>query len=762
MKLCLFSRDVKGKSNHKRFFRYLSKYLIFSCVISLAFIPIYAVALNSTKENAIHEAYRGFETGLTRTNGILNNLVNIADAISREQDTARLSIIQGSMGPRDYMSLMKAQNFMVNVLSSDNMVKNAYTLFKNNNLFLSKSLTSADRSQIYNDYYKIEGISEKKWIEMVFNTQKPFKFIHNGQANWTFVPRTNQAMQNTIHIAVPSLSQATFKVTSVTVFMLAYDDFFLNFGTNELIDNSFIYLTDRSGMIALNKNYSGKALTLPQDINTLTVNGKSYTVMKAENTENGIRAVIGIPDSYFKEKVSSVYYFIVLYSVLILVICILASIVLAYYQYFPVKKMIESIQKVITFPTGERNEYRYISEIILSLDNKSKRYEEELRLMSNSIYNNLLDRMLNGKILTREDEEKCKAVFQFNSDYFLVCLLKIEQAPQSGKELDTTTKINALLRELLSKEINFPMYFYSGEIPKISIIFNLPEESRSDPGAFSQYFNKVTASIQESCGVEIITGIGTIAYGIKQVVVSSTNAQDALRLSHIKEPVHTWFDRKKNRNNMFLGNKTAQRLYEILLIGDPLYVEEDFNLLIRNLSKPCLLTETDICQSFYVMRNTLESASYDILNADEVIELPEYSKDMGVVELFSSFYKPCIDLCSHKTTHQCEEDLKQKEEIINFIKNNYTDSKLCAMTIGDKFYISEKYVFTIIKSLTGKSLGEFIEQLRFAKVEELLRSSVDINEIPALVGFNSVNTFYKAFKRKYGVSPGKWRSQFTI
>ena len=131
---------------------------------------------------------------------------------------------------------------------------------------------------------------------------------------------------------------------------------------------------------------------------------------------------------------------------------------------------------------------------------------------------------------------------------------------------------------------------------------------------------------------------------------------------------------------------------------------------------------------------------------------------MCVLDLFSSFYEPCIELCNHKIIRQSEEDFKQKNEMIDFIKNNYQDSRLCALSIGNKFYVSEKYVFTLVKSHTGKSLGEFIEQLRFTKVEELLETSVDINEIPAMVGFNSVNTFYKAFKRKYGVSPGKWRS----
>lgn len=758
MKLSSLSPIKKGNSNRKRFLRCLSKYLLLSCVASLLFIPIYIVALNATKQNVIHEVYRGFESGLTRTSGILNNLISLSDAIIDEQDTKRLSNIQGEMSPRDYMSLMKAQTFMLNVLASDNTVKNAYILFKNNPIFLSKTLTSPDRQLIYNDYYEIEGCSKEAWTDMVLSAHGRFDFLTAYRANWTFVPGQNQVQEDTIHIAVPSTGQSALTVKSVTVFILDYQEFFSCFASDEVLADSFIYLTDRTGTKILDKNYSENPLLLDKEISQQTVNHTSYTVMRTVNPELGLTAVMGIPENYFAERVSSVWQFIILYAMLIILVSILTSVTLAYYQYSPFKKMMDSIQKVISFPPDEKNEYNYISNTIISLDSQSKRYEKELSLMKTSIGSNLLDRMLNGRIHTLEDEEKCMNIFHFISENFLVCIMRIEETVENGQELDITTRVNGVIREQLEADFDFPICFYNGETLKTSIIFNLPEESSSDLGAFYTSLDKMTGAVRETCGAEIIFGIGTIAYGIRQVGVSCTNAQDALRLSHKNEPVHTWYDRKKSRDSMFLGNKAAQRLYEILLIGDPRYFEEDFRQLLKSLAKPCLLSETDISQAFYVLRNTLESASYDILNADETLCLPEYSKELCVLDLFSSFYEPCIELCNHKIIRQSEEDFKQKNEMIDFIKNNYQDSRLCALSIGNKFYVSEKYVFTLVKSHTGKSLGEFIEQLRFTKVEELLETSVDINEIPAMVGFNSVNTFYKAFKRKYGVSPGKWRS----
>jgi len=280
-----------------------------------------------------------------------------------------------------------------------------------------------------------------------------------------------------------------------------------------VLADSFIYLTDRTGTEILNKNYSDTPLLLDKEISQQTVNHTAYTVMRTVNSELGITAVMGIPENYFAERVSSVWQFIILYAMLIILVSILTSVTLAYYQYSPFKKMMDSIQKVISFPPDEKNEYNYISNTIISLDSQSKRYEKELSLMKTSIGSNLLDRMLNGRIHTLEDEEKCVNIFHFISENFLVCIMRIEETVENGQDLDITTRVNGVIREQLEADFDFPICFYNGETLKTSIIFNLPEESSSDLGAFYTSLVKMTGIVRETCGAEIIFGIGTIAYG---------------------------------------------------------------------------------------------------------------------------------------------------------------------------------------------------------------------------------------------------------
>jgi AraC-like DNA-binding protein len=98
--------------------------------------------------------------------------------------------------------------------------------------------------------------------------------------------------------------------------------------------------------------------------------------------------------------------------------------------------------------------------------------------------------------------------------------------------------------------------------------------------------------------------------------------------------------------------------------------------------------------------------------------------------------------------------------IIRHIEQNFADPKLCAASVAGRFGLSEKYVFGIVKAQTGRTMGEHLEQIRLAKAARLLEDTdAAISDVCREVGFNTANTFYKAFKRGHGVSPGAWRKK---
>ena len=72
----------------------------------------------------------------------------------------------------------------------------------------------------------------------------------------------------------------------------------------------------------------------------------------------------------------------------------------------------------------------------------------------------------------------------------------------------------------------------------------------------------------------------------------------------------------------------------------------------------------------------------------------------------------------------------------------------------------EKYLSGFLKEYTGKSYQETLEDIRRRNaVDCLTQTDQPIGDIAKACGFGSQNSFYKAFRRVFGVSPGMYREK---
>ena len=100
------------------------------------------------------------------------------------------------------------------------------------------------------------------------------------------------------------------------------------------------------------------------------------------------------------------------------------------------------------------------------------------------------------------------------------------------------------------------------------------------------------------------------------------------------------------------------------------------------------------------------------------------------------------------------------EEIKDYIRAHYCESDMGLARVGSEFRVSESYLSTLFKEQSGGNFGDFLETLRIEKACELLQDkTITVNEVAEEVGYNSVQSFRRAFKRVKGVSPKEQREK---
>lgn len=100
-------------------------------------------------------------------------------------------------------------------------------------------------------------------------------------------------------------------------------------------------------------------------------------------------------------------------------------------------------------------------------------------------------------------------------------------------------------------------------------------------------------------------------------------------------------------------------------------------------------------------------------------------------------------------------------DAINYLKEHYRESDICVEKVAERFGISVSYFSRAFNEYVGTTFPEYIKDMRLAYAYELLRSNttMKVNKIAEVSGFNSNSYFSSQFKKKYGVSPSVVREQ---
>lgn len=116
----------------------------------------------------------------------------------------------------------------------------------------------------------------------------------------------------------------------------------------------------------------------------------------------------------------------------------------------------------------------------------------------------------------------------------------------------------------------------------------------------------------------------------------------------------------------------------------------------------------------------------------------------------------CAAAMSEEACH-AHTDEALKNRILEYIAQNYTNPDLGVEDICREFGRSRSGLFNLFKQATGSGLMTHITRVRMDAAKQLLASGTSVNETAQAVGYASVNTFMRAFKKQTGIAPGSFR-----
>lgn len=116
-----------------------------------------------------------------------------------------------------------------------------------------------------------------------------------------------------------------------------------------------------------------------------------------------------------------------------------------------------------------------------------------------------------------------------------------------------------------------------------------------------------------------------------------------------------------------------------------------------------------------------------------------------------------LELAFIKSVVKSDDEMDIIEKVERYLKlhrnRDITSADLC-----EHFSCSRSHISHQFKTATGKSIREYLTELRLADAKSLLRhSELSVTEIAFSVGFSSSNYFANVFKNEFGMTPGAYR-----
>lgn len=144
----------------------------------------------------------------------------------------------------------------------------------------------------------------------------------------------------------------------------------------------------------------------------------------------------------------------------------------------------------------------------------------------------------------------------------------------------------------------------------------------------------------------------------------------------------------------------------------------------------------------------------------------QFSKEYGADAMFNIRFMQIMLLINHTSLNNPTElkVIRSNQiisEVVDFIHKNL-HKKILIKDIATRLSLSESRLSHLFKEETGISILKFINKKRLMYSKELIKNGEHIGSIHSLCGFADNTSFFRAFKKEYGITPKTYYNNYRL
>ena len=625
-----------------------------------------------------------------------------------------------------------------------------YLYFKNSDYIMG---TTSIKDVRDTGEFELLGISEQDWQTLTDVSDTPV----------TFIQKTDQMDFSRLFISKEIESDV------ILILALPEEQLSLQMERHYLPENSHVLLITQNDQFVMSGTEDSEHISLTwEDLkesaeDTVSFDSTSYYLYTQKIAGNDIKLAVLIPDILKSQTMRSLLITLPVFFLIWLIFGGAVSWFFAVRLYRPVLFLLRNLP-FRDYSEDKKSDLARIQDLVDSLQNKAKSYEEKLDKQQELLANSLFARLLNHSLDWNETiaEVLREADFPTDADQYMIFLVSTAPVADSHGNDEPLSVLEPLafqnnIRQLLATD-GYPGYVILSGGYFIGIISLRSETELPD---FEKFQNLIPQEFAVTFSAAV-SGIHKTMNELPLAYSEALQAADHLFLVSSGQTVCFYSDLNysvSEGQNQFLasiqllsnyiqsGNFDAavKETDNILLLSGKF--SADRQILHRNLN---YLAETVIIAAGSI--NSIDTQKFSLIQKQFPLDThTSVSRLCEQIQLFLSHLPDCMLADDSE-----EETLNQ---IIQYVRENYTDSSLSASAVSDRFHVSISWLSVHFKSKAGIGFLDYVHGCRLAKAKDLLYSTnISIKEIALMTGYTNSATFSRAFSRYEGITPSWYRS----
>ena len=716
------------------FFRCLAVCL---CALLLAvglLMPIRSELYRANYESVIAESEERLAAGMDWFDSADMMMSTSSEMLCGMSDYTRLRRHIGAGTASLAVPIQRVQKYLLRImLMCDNYIKGIYVLFQENDLFISDFSSALDYKEMYPTFFRYEGMDAETWKNECARREKTGLRIMPSASCSSGYGFDFRCVTCVVH----SVAERYNNMPGAVCFMLDEGALMRTFAGSELYERGRIELMNQQGTLLA---AHGEPTSDTRDVQLTRV-----------SADHSLCVRIIIPSTIILSKIQMLTGIILAYVYLGLfcLVLLVGGVITMYYV------RAYRIVRISSQHTGELfRQYRqhdYVDSAIRTIIQSKDSAERRVTLLQNTWDNETLLSVCTRGILTSSERSKAQQLLGEVSVSFAIALVEI-----LGEQTEENRAVWA--EEYLRADEPSGLSLFPNDT---TVAFITPIHAMSDHARLLDKISRLNNLCRLQFSALMHAGISEMHAGVEELHIAYDQARLALRMHRLETeaPYMVYGRDVMGKDEPYISANMLSKLTDLLVMGE----SEEISRLFDEITTIGYGEDDSMYRYMYVfsaVRMAMLSASRVIVRNEEY-HLPDYLADESIAEAFRRQKESAMELCRLACERRRSNNTALLNSIVEYIAFNFTDPNLSADQIAQHFSLSRSYVLQFVQMQTGKTLNDYIEGVRLEYVEQyLIGTNWSMERIMEATGYVSQNTMYRAFKKKHGVTPGKWRENY--